>query len=610
MNYRKKFAIVADQPQKTTKIAAMTPPTTLFRFLFHFAKQQWLKFSIIIFSFIVWAVSDTFFPYFLRRIIDHISNFQGARAGIYAAISGTLVLVVLFWVMSEFFMRLEGILQIYAFPTFRAQIRDAVFKHVLAHSHDYFATHFSGNLAKKLSDLATSAESVMEIISFQFVTAGTGAVIVLVMMYLTSPLFAWLLIAWLALHLIITFIFFRFANRLAATHADAVSTLSGKIVDAFTNILTVRLFAREKFESTYLNQYQDDEIKKAKRAKWMLEIMRIGLGLNGLFLIFGMIFLLLHGWVQHWINIGDFTQILMQAFWLLGWMWYISFQLSIFSRETGTIDDALHLIRKAHDLQDQTNAADLMIHAGEIKFDHVYFHYHRRAGVFNNLTLTIPAGKKMGLVGFSGSGKSTFVNLILRFYDIQSGQILIDGQNIANVTQTSLRDHIAMIPQDPTLFHRTLMENIRYGRLDATDEEVIHAAKLAHCDQFIQSLDEGYQSLVGERGVKLSGGQRQRIAIARAILKNAPILILDEATSSLDTVTEKLIQDSLNTLMHDKTTIVIAHRLSTLADMDMILVFKDGAVVESGTKETLLQTNGHFAMLWNMQTDGFLPGGE
>jgi ATP-binding cassette subfamily B protein len=211
------------------------------------------------------------------------------------------------------------------------------------------------------------------------------------------------------------------------------------------------------------------------------------------------------------------------------------------------------------------------------------------------------------LVGSSGSGKTTFVNLILRFYDLESGRILIDGQHIANVTQDSLRAQIAMIPQDPTLFHRSLMENIRYGRLDATDEEVVTAAELANCEEFIEKLPDKFNAMVGERGVKLSGGQRQRVAIARAILKNAPILILDEATSALDSATESLIQEGLQHVMHGRTTIVVAHRLSTLADMDRILVFHKGEIVEDGTHEDLLNADGHFAMLWNMQTNGYLP---
>lgn len=239
-------------------------------------------------------------------------------------------------------------------------------------------------------------------------------------------------------------------------------------------------------------------------------------------------------------------------------------------------------------------------------FNKVHFRYKKASSIFTDKSIVINPGEKVGLVGFSGSGKSTFVNLILRFFDIDSGQILIDGQDIKKVTQESLRSHIAMIPQDPVLFHRTLMENIRYGRIEATDAEVIECSKKAHCHEFIEKLAEGYQALVGERGVKLSGGQRQRIAIARALLKNAPILILDEATSSLDSVTENYIQESLKLLMCARTTIVIAHRLSTLFDMDRILVFCDGSIVEDGThKELIAIEDGHYAELWNMQAGGF-----
>jgi ATP-binding cassette subfamily B protein len=288
-------------------------------------------------------------------------------------------------------------------------------------------------------------------------------------------------------------------------------------------------------------------------------------------------------------------------------VWFISYQMTVFVRESGTINEALTLINAMHDVVDAPDAQQLQINKGEIRFDQVTFKYQKRNLVFEDISVTLEPGKKVGLVGFSGAGKSTFVNLILRYYDITSGHILIDDQDIAKVTQNSLREHIAMIPQEPSLFHRTLMENIRYGRLDASDEEVIAASKLAHCHEFIEKLPEAYHSLVGERGVKLSGGQRQRIAIARAMLKNAPILILDEATSSLDSVTEKVIQESLTELMKGRTTIVIAHRLSTLADMDRILVFQHGKIIEDGTREELLRAQGYFAKLWDMQMDGFLP---
>lgn len=585
----------------------MTLPQSTFSFILHFARQQWIKFSILIFSFMLIGVFDALFPYFIKRLVNTVASYHGDRAGIYAATSGVLIPLILFFIGVEIFMRMQGILQIYTFPRFRASIRKAVFDYVTSHSHDYFASHFAGNIAKKLSDLTMSCQSIVEIICFQVVTGITLSVVVLSMMWLTSPYFALILAIWLSIHLSLMALFLRYGNYLSAVHSDAVSVLSGKIVDVFTNMLNVRLFSRHQFEASYLKRYQDDEINKAKSAMWIIEIMRIGLGLNGLFLIFGMFFVLLYGWVHQFVTLGDFTQVLMQSWWLLGWLWFLSFQLTVFARETGTVANALSLIKKGHDIVDKKNARALHVHEGVIRFDHVAFAYHKNSPVFQDLSLTVPAGQKIGLVGFSGSGKSTFVNLILRFYDLQSGRILIDEQDIATVTQTSLRDNIAMIPQDPALFHRTLMENIRYGRLSATDEEVIQASKLAHCHEFIEKLDSGYQALVGERGIKLSGGQRQRIAIARAILKNAPILILDEATSSLDSVTEKLIQESLHRLMRGRTTIVIAHRLSTLTDMDRILVFHQGNIIEEGTKDTLQKANGHFAMLWNMQTDGFLP---
>ncbi len=585
----------------------MKLPQSALVFVLYFARQQWVKFSILIFSFVIWALSDAIFPYFLKKIVNALQDYQGDRAGIYAAIGGVLLLLIIIWSAAEVFMRLQGILQIYTFPLFRASIREAVFKYVTLHSHEYFSSSFAGNLAKKLVDLSTSCQTIVEIICFNGITATTGTIMVLVMMWMTSPVFAIILALWVCLHFSIVFIFFRKSNQLAAIHSEAVSALSGKVVDVFSNMLNVRLFSHSRFEMQYLKKSQEDEINKAKQASWVIEKMRICLGINGLAMMFGMIFVLLYGWVHHWVTLGDFTQVLMQAFWLLGWMWYISFQLTTFSRELGTVNNALSLVNKGHDLVDKKDAPPITIPQGEIEFSHVSFAYHQNRDVFKNLNVHIPAGQKIGLVGFSGSGKTTFVNLILRFYDIQSGAIRIDGQRITEVTQDSLRSQIAMIPQDPALFHRTLMENIRYGRLDATDEEVIQAAKFAHCDEFIEKLDGKYEALVGERGVKLSGGQRQRIAIARAMLKNARILILDEATSALDSVTEKVIQQSLHTLMLGKTTLVIAHRLSTLADMDRILVFDQGKVIEEGTKDSLLKTGGHFAKLWEMQTDGFLP---
>lgn len=584
----------------------MTLPKTLFSFIYHFVSQQWAKFIFLIFSSIVWGINDSIFPYFLKHIVNTLQHYQGNSQGIYSALKWVIMLVT-FWLLTEVILRTQGVVQIYTFPRFRANVREAVFTYVKAHSHEYFSNHLAGEIAKKLADLPTSCQTILEIICLQFTTAIVGAVIVLGMMWSTKPIFAIILFIWLILHLGLTLLLLKRGNNSWESHSDSVSILNGKIVDVLTNMLNVRLFARHHHERENLRKFQQDEIIKSKKAMWLMEITRMGLGLNGLFLIFGMIFVLLYGWTQHWVTLGDFTQVGMQTFWLMGWIWFVSYQMTVFAREAGTVRDALNLIKQDHGLTDKPNAAPISISQGEINFSDVTFAYQQKHQVFNNLNIFIPAGQKIGLVGFSGSGKSTFVNLILRFFDLHSGTIFIDKQDICSVTQNSLRSQIAMIPQEPALFHRSLMENIRYGRLDASDEEVIEAAKLAHCHEFIETLDNGYHSLVGERGIKLSGGQRQRIAIARAILKNAPILILDEATSSLDSVTEKLIQKSLDFLMQGRTTIVVAHRLSTLAHMDRIVVFHNGKIIEQGNKDSLLKIKGHFSQLWEMQTDGFLP---
>jgi len=306
------------------------------------------------------------------------------------------------------------------------------------------------------------------------------------------------------------------------------------------------------------------------------------------------------------INIGDAALILALTLTLIRDIFIITNQLVTFSEEIGICRQAISTLLSPHELTDSPNSSVLQITEGKIVFDQVHFKYKNRQDLFVDKSLTILGGSKVGLVGLSGSGKTSFVNLLLRFYDIDSGKITIDGQNIKEVTQASLRGQIAMIPQDPVLFHRSLMDNIRYGRLDATDEEVIECAKKAHCHEFILNLKEGYNTLVGERGVKLSGGQRQCIAIARAMLKNAPILIFDEATSSLDSVTESYVQQSLPSLMQNKTTIIIAHRLSTLYYMDRILVFNGGKIVEDGSHSELISFNGHYKKLWNVQVNGFL----
>ena len=375
-------------------------------------------------------------------------------------------------------------------------------------------------------------------------------------------------------------------------------------------------YLRENYRSSVIpvNSYKkfiDDACQTAVKAEQKLEwsFFKIWFCYGYSFFILQClnIYFLMKGRAEGWISIGDFALVLGVNIAIVDCMWQLAKDFSQYSKMLGKIIQALKAILGPPEIIDAPDAKELQIKHGEIAFDKVKFHYKGTEPLFKDKSVIIKSGEKVGLVGYSGSGKTTFANLILRIYDVTEGRILIDNQDISQVTQDSLHKAIAMIPQDAALFHRTMMENIRYGKIDASDEEVIEAAKRAHAHEFISKNPEGYQVLVGERGVKISGGQRQRIAIARAILKNAPILILDEATSQLDSLTESYIQESLWKLMQDKTTLVIAHRLSTLLNMDRILVFDTGKIIEEGSHQELLDQGGLYATLWTSQIDGFLP---
>jgi len=312
-------------------------------------------------------------------------------------------------------------------------------------------------------------------------------------------------------------------------------------------------------------------------------------------------------WNAGQISVGDFAMSTGLALLIIGDARNLTRRFLEFFEYIGNVANGVDTIVKPHEIVDVAHAKPLQVTSGHIEFRNVCFAYEPGRPVFENLNVIIEPGQRVGLVGFSGSGKSTFVSLILRNYEPQSGAILIDGQDIGQATQASLHEQVSLIPQDPSLFHRTLKENIAYGRPQAADEEIRQASRLAHADAFIEAMPEGYESLVGERGVKLSGGQRQRIAIARVMLKDAPVLILDEATASLDSVTEKTIQENLDRVMGKKTVIAIAHRLSTIAHLDRILVFDQGRIVEDGSHEALLAQKGFYHRLWTMQAGGFLP---
>ncbi|HAT8173868.1 TPA: ATP-binding cassette domain-containing protein, partial [Legionella pneumophila] len=450
-------------------------------------------------------------------------------------------------------------------------------------------------------------EIILHRVSVDFLRGASLLVVSFITAYFVNVLFFYILFLWFIAFASFSIWMSARLVQLSDNHASSESQLSGQLVDSLANQSNIRIFSRKIYEVERMNAF----FRMVQRAFQRKELFIVLLccaqgGMIAVMMGFASI-TLIHLYGKGLVSIGDFALILGLSMELGHMMWYTMYQVDQFNQALGKAKQSLNALVIPHEIKDKGNASQLVVTQGQIEFSRVKFHYQGGYSLFQNKSVTIKAGQKVGLVGYSGSGKSTFVNLILRLYEVVEGQILIDGQNLSEVTQESLRQAIAMIPQDPTLFHRSLMDNIRYGRTDATDEEVILASRKAHAHEFISLLPEGYKTLVGERGVKLSGGQRQRIAIARAILKNAPILMLDEATSQLDSITESNIQESLWELMQGKTTLVIAHRLSTLLHMDRILVFDKGHIVEDGNHDELLKRGGLYKTLWNAQVGGFLP---
>jgi ATP-binding cassette subfamily B protein len=458
-----------------------------------------------------------------------------------------------------------------------------------------------------MTDMTTQVELILQELFWPIIPALVACLLGAGFLWFVHPLFTWILLTWIVIHIGVCLLFTRPCDEYEHRHGEAYSTLIGRIVDSFTNNLAVNLFYRFKHEFKSLKPFQKVEEETGRIAKRYVEKMRCFLSVFyflGVFLgIFGS---LIYLWVHEKITTGQVVQVFTTIWSLSIVLWNVGSAFPLLFQAFGRVKQAYSLMRDPQDMGDVAQARDLQVSSGEIVFDRVNFQYGEKK-LFNNKQVHIRGGEKIGLVGYTGAGKSTFIHLILRFFPVQSGRILIDGQDSAAVTLESLRQQIALIPQDPVLFHRTLWENISYGRPEASRDEVLEASRLAHCDEFIRSIPGGYEAKVGERGTKLSGGEKQRIAIARALLAGAPILILDEATSSLDSVTERYIQESLDKLMEGRTTVVIAHRLSTLARMDRIFVFDQGRIVEEGTAASLLEANGLYAKMWKMQAGGFLP---
>lgn len=580
-------------------------PNRLSSFTWHFLKP----YRNIVILFILLALLAGFWGPFNSLLIKSFINTLAATttqdiSSLYW-IAGLLVLN--FIVFDNVTWRTLGYLNYKYEAVIKNQIISQTFEYVLGGSTQFFQDNLSGRIADQITTLADNLEIILHRVSVDFLRGASLLVVSFITAYYVNVLFFYILFLWFIAFASFSIWMSAQLVHKSHDHASSESQLSGQLVDSLANQSNIRIFSRKIYEVERMNHFFRLVQRAFQRKELFIVLLCCAQG-GMIAVMMGLAsFTLIHLYSKGLVSIGDFALILGISMELGHMMWYTMYQVDQFNQALGKAKQSLNALVIPHEIKNKNNASQLVVTQGKIEFSKVKFHYQGGYSLFQNKSVTIAGGQKVGLVGYSGSGKSTFVNLILRLYELVDGEILIDGQNLSDVTQESLRQAIAMIPQDPTLFHRSLMDNIRYGKTEASDEEVILASKKAHAHEFISLLPEGYETLVGERGVKLSGGQRQRIAIARAILKNAPILMLDEATSQLDSITESNIQDSLWILMQGKTTLIVAHRLSTLLQMDRILVFDKGHIVEDGTHHELLNLGGLYKTLWDAQVGGFLP---
>lgn len=496
-------------------------------------------------------------------------------------------------------------------------IRWLAHRYLLRQSVSFYQNDFSGRIATKVMQTSLAVrETVMKLLNVMiYVIVYFGAMVYYVAkadLRLIIPMLVWLVV-----YIALQFYFLPRLKQVASQQADARSEMTGRIVDSYTNITTIKLFSHTHREEQYAKESMQVFLSPVYQQMRLATWLNVSVQTLNYVLVFSVAALSLWLWTSSAMTVGAIAIAVSLSLRLNGMSQWVMWEVSNLFENIGTVVDGMTTLSQPASVQDSPTAERLHVTQGKISFDHVSFNYGKirqkntKPAVLEQLNLTIKAGEKVGLVGRSGAGKSTLVNLLLRFYDIESGTILIDGQDISQVTQESLRQCIAMVTQDTSLLHRSVRDNISYGKPNATETELIKAAEQAEAMQFIADLtdpkgNQGFDAQVGERGVKLSGGQRQRIAIARVLLKNAPILILDEATSALDSEVEAAIQASLNKLMKGKTVIAIAHRLSTIAQMDRLIVLDQGGIVEQGTHTELVDSGGIYAQLWAHQTGGFI----
>jgi ATP-binding cassette subfamily B protein len=571
--------------------------------------KKW-QLYILVTSIILGNIMTIIIPLYYKQFFDVIAGI-GDKAVLVPKLISVIFYVLFFNALNWIFMRIATLANNDYEPMVMANLKQQSYNHMMGHSYSFFVNNFAGSLVQKVNRFSRAFERITDDLIWSLLPLAVRVISIIVVLFFINKWIDLILAVWIFIFLFFNITFSRWKLKYDIRAAEIDSIATGYLADTITNQNNIQLFNGFNFESQGYKKVTDEQAKTTKLA-WNLDaIVEGGQGLLGFLIEFALFYFAIKYWNQGLISIGVF--VLLQAYIIniLNQLWGFTRLVRDVYQSYADSKEMVEINLLAHEIEDKHGAKKLAIEKGEIEFNNVTFAFDPSRKVLKDINLMIKPGEKVALIGPSGAGKTTFVRLLLRLYSPTSGNILIDGQNILEATQESLRKDIAMVPQDPILFHRTLAENIAYGKRNATKKEIENAAKLAHCDEFIKDLPSGLNTYVGERGIKLSGGERQRVAIARAILKNAPILVLDEATSSLDSRSEMLIQDALNNLMEGRTTIVIAHRLSTIQKMDRIIVIDDGEIIEQGSHRELLENeNSLYKKLWELQAGGFLKAEE
>ncbi len=570
-------------------------------------KPYWGMLTALIISIILSSVSSAIVPIYFKHFFDALNSDGVSKAVVSGLLFQALFGIAAWELLKWFFWRVANVVNAIFQTRVMADIANSSFAYLHKHSFAYFNSNFVGSMVKRFNWFARAYESVLDKVIWTIVPLFVNIAVIIFVVASRNWMLALIIGVWVIVFLFVNWIFVSYKLKFDIQRSEAESKATALLADTITNTTNVKLYngyAREVSSFKAINSV----VNRLRRFTWQLDGIFDGLqGFLAIVLEIGLFAYAIKLWERDLITQGDFILLQSYVILIIFDIWNFGKIIRYLYTDLADAEEMTNTLTSPHGINDIHQATTLSVAAGAITFKEVDFFYHNTRKIITNLNLAIKPKEKVAFVGPSGAGKSTIVKLILRNFDLTGGKIVIDGQDIAKVTQESLWQAVSLVPQDPILFHRTLIENIRYGKPDATDEEVYAAAKLAHCDEFIQEFPEKYATFVGERGVKLSGGERQRVAIARAILRNAPILVLDEATSSLDSESESLIQDALNNLMRDKTVIVIAHRLSTIMKMDRIVVINRGTIVEEGSHAELLkQPTGLYQQLWKLQAGGFM----